>query len=381
MILMIVLGTLKLGGEFQRLTLDQSPLGAIDLKHRYREVQTWFAGNPIYDTPIIGTYPPASHVILYPLLGWLPFNTARWVWAGASLIALIWLALLTVRESRAGNRLERPFAVLMFLSLNAVGGTVGNGQIGLYVLPLILTGLLILDRKRVSWLTDLTASILFLTALVKPNITVPFFWIILFTPGRIRPALLVAGGYAALTLFSVSFQDAGILIVITEWLRHASATCLQSGYADLYALLSALGLGKYDLIGSFLVLTVLGWWVYSHRKADLWLRLGVTALVARFWTYHGLYDDVLILLPMIALFRLAKAGPSPGGRDVVAGSLLALLITVMLVPARLHYFWGPPWPRLFAWSHALVWATVLIFLIMCAGKERADDRDYDEIGL
>jgi hypothetical protein len=42
----------------------------------------------------------------------------------------------------------------------------------------------------------------------------------------------------------------------------------------------------------------------------LWLLLGVTALVARFWTYHRWYDDLLILLPMIALFRIAQQRPS-----------------------------------------------------------------------
>ncbi|KPL15508.1 MAG: hypothetical protein AMJ93_16560 [Anaerolineae bacterium SM23_84] len=113
----------------------------------------------------------------------------------------------------------------------------------------------------------------------------------------------------------------------------------------------------------------LGFWTYRHRHGDFWLLLGVTALVARFWTYHRLYDDLLVLFPMVALFRIAKRGPSTDGSDVVAGMLLTITIFAMLAPARLRYApW--PWYLLFTGGHALVWITVLIFLLDRARREK-----------
>jgi hypothetical protein len=76
-------------------------------------------------------------------------------------------------------------------------------------------------------------------------------------------------------------------------------------------------------------------WTYCHHHRDFWLLLGVAALVARIWTYHGLYDDLLILLPALTLFRMVKRGPSADGSDMAAGVLLALTWLGALAPARL----------------------------------------------
>ena len=58
----------------------------------------------------------------------------------------------------------------------------------------------------------------------------------------------------------------------------------------------------------------LGVWLYRHRRVDLWLQLGVIAVVARLWAYHRLYDDVLVVLALVALFRIATGVDGP--RDV-----------------------------------------------------------------
>ena len=78
---------------------------------------------------------------------------------------------------------------------------------------------------------------------------------------------------------------------------------------------------------------VLGFWIYRHRDADLWVLLGVAAIVACFWTYHRSYDDVL-LLPMVALFLMAKGGSS------LAGVLLGAAVLLSLAPGGL--FLLPP---------------------------------------
>jgi hypothetical protein len=84
--------------------------------------------------------------------------------------------------------------------------------------------------------------------------------------------------------------------------------------------------------------------------------------------YHQVYDDVLILLPMIALFRIAKRGVSPDGRDLLAGVLLAVTMAAMLMPTRFSLS-GSPWQPLFSGAHAAVWVAVLIFLLQQASLE------------
>ena len=70
-------------------------------------------------------------------------------------------------------------------------------------------------------------------------------------------------------------------------------------------MLAGLRLLKWQTPASLLVLFLLGCWTLRHRAGDVGLIFGVTAIVARFWTYHRVYDDLLILLPMVALFPIA----------------------------------------------------------------------------
>lgn len=97
--------------------------------------------------------------------------------------------------------------------------------------------------------------------------------------------------------------------------------------------------------------------------------LGIAALVARFWTCHRMYDDLLILSPMVARSCIARLRPAPDGGDVVAGVLLTFTTFAMLAPARLH--WSPaPWNLLFTGLHAMIWIAVLFFLLDRARREK-----------
>ncbi|HZX14162.1 MAG TPA: hypothetical protein VFF49_07160 [Thermodesulfobacteriota bacterium] len=370
--LMAVLGVMKLGEEFWRLTLDSSSIGAIDLKFRYIEVRRWFEGKPVYSELDKAVYPPASYVMLWPLLGWIEGLTlARWFWAATTLVALVWLVYLVVKESDAEMPLELVFVALIPLSMNATGSTIGNGQLTVYIIPALLAGLLLLQKGKQNWSKDILASAFILFALVKPSITVPFFWIVLFIPGRLRPALLITLGYIGLTLFAVSFQEPGLLSLIHDWTVRISAVAVrvEGGYANLSIWLAALGLEELSLPASLFALVALGFWIFLHRHMDIWLNLGVTAIVARFWTYHRWYDDLLILLPMITLFRIAKQDSSADRSDVIAGVLFAITVLAMFTPYRVLYL-PSPWSLLFTGGHAIVWIVVLIFLLYQAYQEK-----------
>ena len=86
--LMILASAHRLNNEFQRLLFDRSENGAIDLKFRHNDINRWFGGLPVYEDKD-AIYPPASYLMLWPLLGWLTQDHARWLWAVTSLAAMI----------------------------------------------------------------------------------------------------------------------------------------------------------------------------------------------------------------------------------------------------------------------------------------------------
>jgi len=392
--LMVSVSIAWLGYQFWRLLWQQDPIwptsprGAVDLNLRYKELHNWFAGEPV---PRV--YPPASYIILWPLLGWLPFTLAKWLWAVTTVAALICLVYLVVKKSGANTVLERVFVALMPISMYATGATIGNGQLIIHILPAILAGLLILQNRNCTFRKELLAVALMIFSLVKPNVSIPFLWIAILAPGRLRPALLIALGYIALTLLALSLQETPEInllspeniqespqdipnITIPESLTDLqnlytwSATWAQSDrYSDLPVLLVTLGLQKLILPVTLLVLAAQGLWTFRHRNGDVWILLGVAAIVARFWAYHRWFDDLLILIPMVALFRIAKQGTSANGCDVVAGVLLAITLLATLAPGGLYLF-PPPWNSLYAVGQSVIWVIVLTFLLDQARYEK-----------
>jgi len=134
-------------------------------------------------------------------------------------------------------------------------------------------------------------------------------------------------------------------------------------------LLATLGLKAWIIPVTLFILALQGLWTFRYRNGDIWLLLGVSAIVARFWAYHRWFDDLLILLPMVALFRIAHRGPSANGREVVAGVLLAITLLSTIAPGGLYLF-PPPWNSLYAVGQSLVWIIVLIFLLDHARYEK-----------
>ncbi|MCI0627900.1 MAG: DUF2029 domain-containing protein [Acidobacteria bacterium] len=315
--LMAIAAFLRLTFKFYLLVWEPGFIGANDLKLRHTEVHGWFAGRPVYEELApYANYPPASYALLWPFLGWLPVPLARWLWAATTVVMLGWFVSLLLRESTARTPLERTFVALLPLSTYATSSAIGNGQLIVYILPALIAGLTLL-RRQGGWHQDMLGAVLFVVALVSPTIVSPFFWVLLFVPGRMRPAMLVVLSYGLLTLFATWFQKAPPLSVIGDWLEHGRQLAVAEGwgYANLHSWLAAFGLQAWNLPASLLVLGALGVWVYRHRRIDLWLLLAVSAVVARIWTYHRLYNDLLILFPMIACFRIAKRGPAADGGD------------------------------------------------------------------
>ncbi len=354
-----LLALLKLGSEFHRLLLDPGPNGAVDLVFRHEETRLWFAGVPIYQTLDRITYPPAAYLCFWPLLGWVGLPGARVLWALTAAGMLALLVGLMLQASGAVNRPERILVGLIVLSMNAVGVAIGNGQLVLHLLPPLLGALLLL-RGEASLSREIGAAGLVLIALAKPTISLPFLWVALAVARRIRPFALIIALYLIATLVSSTFQSANPVELAVAWIRQ-SGRYLEGGYGDLQTALLSLNLAGWANPGALAAFLIAGIWIWIHRDADFWILVGMAALVARLWTYHRNYDDTVVVLAIIALFRAARGGSTGTKPDRLAGILCVMAVVAMLAPARLE-FGVPPLDSLYVWGHALAWITMLIYL-------------------
>lgn len=150
LILRMALAVLKLGDEFWRLLIDKGDHGD-DLRLRYLEVLGWFSGAPVYRQMVSAIYPPASYTLLWPLTGWLSLASATWLWATTMVVAAVATLRLTIRDCDVTIRSERWALTLLLLSMNATGVAIGNGQVALLVLALLLAAVLRLNTQPASW--------------------------------------------------------------------------------------------------------------------------------------------------------------------------------------------------------------------------------------
>lgn len=73
---MAISAVIWLSYDFWHLIWQSGEMGAIDLRQHHHEMQAWFAGKPVYGEFITAVYPPASYVILWPLMGWFTVTAA-----------------------------------------------------------------------------------------------------------------------------------------------------------------------------------------------------------------------------------------------------------------------------------------------------------------
>ena len=355
--------------EFWRLLFQEGPMGAVDLALRHEEVRRWFAGQPVYEAFQTAVYPPGTYALLWPLLGWSGFAGARWIWAVTTIAALALLAWLLVRGSGAGTTRERWLLGLMVLGTYPGGAAVGNGQLTIHVLVACLGAVLLVAEGVNDWRRFALAVCLGLVAMVKPTSAVPFLTVSLVLPCGVWVVGVTAIAYVGVTLVAAGFQPAPLAGQIEAWLERGAALGIHFGdpfYANLHAWMSAAGLSRYIMPASLILGAAFAAWVFMHRRSSTWVLLGVAALMTRFWTYHRWYDDLLILVSMVALYRVARTGAEPGVR-VVCGGLFAVTLVTMLAPGGLYLF-PEPLNVVFTWWETGLWAAQLMVLMRVASR-------------
>ena len=144
--------------------------------------------------------------------------------------------------------------------------------------------------------------------------------------------------------------------LLGSWLEQSRLSYQEPGYANLNSLLSIPYLETWGISLSLLVFLVGGAWVIVHRKADPWALAGFLGIVARLWTYHRIYDDLLLVPAVIALYRHLD-----NSRKKWRQSLLILSLASLLAPGGLRLL-SFPWGRIYELWQVAVWLGLLLFL-------------------
>ena len=389
---------------------------ALDLGSCYRAVEIWFGGHGLHQRSS-STYPPASYLLFWPFLGWLPWEAASRLWAVLCALSLGILAIACARHEPIASHSARWLGAMTMLALTATSSVIWLGQsVSLLMCALIAATWLLHPSAQTPsaqtpsaqtpsaqtpsaqtpsaqtpsaqtpsaqtptvWARELGAGALLLFVLVKPSVAAPFLWMILWAPRdaevaaplsrRIGLGIGVLIGYGALTWAALYFQnDAGREVADWAHTVNRNNAQLSEGYANLRAWLAAIGLKPWSHPLSLLVLLWLGFWTFRHRHLDRLLLLSVTALVARLWTYHNLYDDLLLAIPMLLLLQIGAGRAQPTRRNWANGLLVAL-VALLLTP--------PYWMFDRAISNAilpvllsLTLVATLIFLLRLAKSEK-----------
>lgn len=238
----------------------------------------------------------------------------------------------------------------------------------LLLLPAVLGGLIISrDGDLTPWRRAAAVALLIFSSSKLP-VTAPFFLILIISLKDLRTMTMVGASYVFLTFFSLSFRDINILEFASKWTNETPHVVTVGGHGNIHHFLAPLGINNMLLPSSALMLAALAVWIYKFRKTDFWVQLGVAAIIARFWTYHRLYDDLLIIIPMAAVLRLLRNGGLSVNERGAASVIFAASVVSFLIPG--FFLQLPhPWGVLFQGGQMVIWLSLLAFLMYYAHAE------------
>jgi Glycosyltransferase family 87 len=319
---------------FHALLVANDPHAAMDLLSRRAEVRAWFVGEPVYGHIESARYPPATYAMLWPLLAWTTPMAARYLWAIVVVASSAALIALLLRAAEARSVETRLLVVLTVASSQALSYSLAVGQLTVPTVALALAGVVLACRRPSNAVRQAGAALLLLAALVKPTLTAPLFWVALLAAANPAAGLAAGGGYALVTLVAARFQALPLPALIAAWLAANRTAGNSRGYGDLESWLRGSAVDSWIPAVSLLLLAALGGWMWRHRRRDPWWLMAVCAVVARVWTYHQLYDDILVLVPMAYLLRIVGDEKRSRRRRFAAGAALLFAWLPFLAPAR-----------------------------------------------
>ncbi|MCO4769996.1 MAG: DUF2029 domain-containing protein [Deltaproteobacteria bacterium] len=334
--------------------------GGVDLAHRVAEATVlWGGASPYGNGPAGGNavYPPASYVLLGPLL-LVPYGLLKWLWAGSIVLLLGGLGWGATRVAEVTRPEQLALVGLLPASIAGVAYGTQNGQIHVHVVAALLGGMALLLRSRPDARSDLLGSLLLLAALIKPTVAGPATLLLLARRDRWRVLARVGVAYLALTAVGCALAGGG-MGVLSDWLFRAQGGAdygAGGSYGNAHAWSAMVGLT--DLNAATTVVILVGFLTFALGRSaghaidgTRWAGVALAALVARVAVYHQGYDDTLLIALQFGLLAIVARR----GVRSLAGGVLAALVLVQL-PGRGWVGLGGAMPNPLEVARVVVWA-------------------------
>ncbi len=313
-ILLILLGLIYLSAGFYDLLINQDK--AFDLLLRWKEQQYIYQGVYPYDAmkgspniiPEIGVidsggYPPWSFFtafIFFPPISW---ELTRIYHALLNTFSILVSAIFAYRIGLPYSRAEALFCLTAILAIASNKSTLMMGQYGIIINALLILMFWLIQKNKNIW-----AGLVLGIAMVKPNISAPFFLI-----------LMIHKRFKAIFAFSLYIILGSIYIWIITKLSPIymlnkifgqSKYFADKGYSAI-GFVTALGLDPKQatlllgIIGLFAVSVI----IYLCRNYSLLNLFAICSVIGRVFIYHRHYDNIMLMFLLLAIIKIYLVNP------------------------------------------------------------------------
>ncbi|MGC1309138.1 MAG: glycosyltransferase family 87 protein [Phormidesmis sp.] len=358
-----ILAAAYCGKGYYHLLLD--PAGARDFVSRWTAQQYFYLND--YPFPSIkldspnyrpslgeasyGAYFPWSFFSASIFIPPLPLGVAKLYYAVINLFFIFILSRFTYRTFLRYGRAHRFFAVASVLAISAHCTTLGLGQYGI-----ILNGLLVLFFQCLQRGQLIPAGLLGGVALLKPNVTALYILVPLVQKKYKATAIAIAYTLVAVLLVAIASHKNPLLLIYAPF--KATHRFAAEGNFLVNAFAQA-GLSVRHAVYLMMVGGIASSVLLLKRVGQITLiqQFAIASVVGRLWTYHGTYDNTMLVFLYIALLQMTFIRPSPPNIF-----MLYLLGISLWIPA------GWVLSSLLQVAQYVIWAGSLAFLLFRASQ-------------
>lgn len=308
-------------------------------------------------------YPPWAYFTGLFVL-WPPLWATRILFAILDLVGTALVVTEVWKWSRPAGREIAWLLVAAVLAVSAYFDTLAVGQYGIVVLGLLVGVRRLLERGRFA-----LGGVLLGVAMLKPTFAGPFV-VPLLVARRWRALAglgLYLGGASAVT-WALTGSDPATML--REMVRYGGAW-LGNSYGPINLALAA-GFSPEACVALTATAGLalgLGCHLWGRERSHVY-HFGVAAVIARVWTFHNVYDNVVLVPALVALMCLWLAVRSATAAAVAGVFALSLWLPAWMVVDAARF--APA--RGLQIAQVLVWLGGLAYLVAAwprgAGTER-----------
>lgn len=359
------------------------PQGAWDLRLRWLEQLCVFAGlNPFtvsedfhagrpvpepfrsFAGDLMVDYPPWAYfagLLLYAP----PWPAARILFAALCLAATAFVLVQAHRTGRPGGARAAWTLLVAVLAISSHFNNLAAGNYAIVVTGLLVMALVLLDHGH-----DLAAGALIGVAMVKPTIAGPFVLPLLVT-GNVAALAGCAAYLAGASAVTWGLTGTDPVTMLVQMLQHGERFVAEA-YGPLNFLLLLSVPPRVAIPATAGVAALAGWIALrALRDAPRLTQFAVAALIGRLWTYHKVYDNVMLAFVLLVLGQAWLVRRARGAGLVFGAVALSLWLPGRLV-AYADRFPASWWMQ---GAHVLVWIVALAYIVATATPGEAGDID------